>query len=149
MKKDRYNDEILRILSIDGRISNTELASKVGLSPPACLRRVQELEDSGVIKGYRAVLNPESFGRDFLVYVTVGLSDHTMKSQQEFEHAIGESSDVTECHNITGGFEYLLRVEVSDMKHYKKFHAKTLGALPQVSSITTFVVLESTKDSRG
>ena len=147
IKKDKFNDEILRILSKEGRISNTDLASRVGLSPSACLRRVQELESAGVIEGYRAILNPESMGRNFLAYVTVGLSDHTQKAQRGFELAMDASSEVMECHNITGGFEYLLRVEVSDMKHYKKFHAKTLGSLPQVSSITTYVVLDSTKGS--
>ena len=137
------------MLSSDGRISNIELAKKVGLSPSACLRRVQELENTGVIQGYKAQLNPQALGREFLAYVTVGLSDHTLKSPKAFEQAINRSDDVTECHNITGGFEYLLRVEVSGMKHYKKFHAETLGALPQVSSITTYVVIESTKDQRG
>ncbi|MDJ0832727.1 MAG: Lrp/AsnC family transcriptional regulator [Gammaproteobacteria bacterium] len=149
IKLDRYNDQILRILAQDGRISNTELAGKVGLSPSACLRRVQELENSGVIKGYRAILDPELLGRKFLAYVTVGLSDHTLKAQQEFEQGITGSDEVLECHNITGAFEYLLRVEVSDMHHYKKFHAETLGALQQVSSITTYVVIESTKDQRA
>jgi Lrp/AsnC family transcriptional regulator, leucine-responsive regulatory protein len=146
IKLDKYNEEILRILARDGRISNIELASKVGLSPSACLRRVQELENSEVINGYRATLNAEKMGRSFLAYVTVGLSDHTLKSQKEFEKSMAESPEVIECHNITGAFEYILRVEVSDISHYKQFHAEALGSLPQVSSITTYVVIESTKD---
>jgi Lrp/AsnC family transcriptional regulator, leucine-responsive regulatory protein len=149
IKLDKYNEEILRILARDGRISNIELASKVGLSPSACLRRVQELENSGVINGYRATLNAEKMGRSFLAYVTVGLSDHTLKSQKGFEKSMAESPEVTECHNITGAFEYILRVEVSDISHYKRFHAEALGSLPQVSSITTYVVIESTKDERA
>ncbi len=149
VKKDRYNREILRVLSADGRISNIELAKKVGLSPSACLRRVQELESSGLIKGYRAILNAENLGRHFLAFVTVGLSDHSLKAQKQFEHAMDECPDVIECHNITGVFEYLLRVEVADMARYKRFHAETLGALQQVSSITTYVVIESTKDGRS
>ena len=102
-----------------------------------------------MIKGYRAILNAEQLGRRFLAYVTVGLSEHTQNAQMEFERAMAASADVRECHNITGAFEYLLRVEVSDMAHYKKFHAQTLGALSQVSSITTYVVIESTKDERA
>ena len=149
IKLDRFNSEILQMLSADGRISNIELAKKVGLSPSACLRRVQELEKSGVIKGYRAVINAEKLGRHFLAYVTVGLSDHTLKAQKQFEHAMDECPDVIECHNITGVFEYLLRVEVTDMTRYKLFHAKTLGSLQQVGSITTYVVIESTKDGRA
>lgn len=149
IKLDPLNSEILQILSCDGRISNIELAKKVGLSPSACLRRVQELENSGVIKGYRAALDPEKQGRGFLAYVTVGLSSHTVESQKSFEQAITDSPDVRECHNVTGAFEYLLRVEVSDINHYKRFHEETLGGLPQVSSITTYVVIESTKDERA
>ena len=146
---DRINERILHELSNNGRISNTELADRIGLSPSACLRRVQELENSGVITGYRAVLNKSALGRSLLAYVTVGLSDHTVKAQEVFEKEMANSDDVVECHNVTGGFEYLLRVEVADIEHYKRFHAGTLGKLPQVSAITTFVVLESTKDKRG
>ena len=146
---DRINETILREITRDGRISNTELADRVGLSPSACLRRVQELEKSGVISGYRAVINRNAVGRNLLAYVTVGLSDHTMKAQEIFEKAMENSDDVVECHNVTGGFEYLLRVEVADIEHYKQFHAGTLGNLPQVSAITTYVVLESSKDKRG
>ena len=149
MNIDRINERILQALQRDGRISNTELADRVGLSPSACLRRVQELENSGIIKSYRAILNKSALGRNLLAYVTVGLSDHTVKAQEVFEKAMQQSEDVTECHNVTGGFEYLLRVEVADIEHYKRFHAGTLGKLPQVSAITTFVVLESTKDERG
>jgi DNA-binding Lrp family transcriptional regulator len=149
IKFDKYNEQILQVLSGDGRISNTELANRVGLSPSACLRRVQDLEKSGVIRGYRAMLSAAELGRKFLAYVTVGLSDHRLESQKAFEQAMDSSKEVRECHNITGAFEYLLRVEVSDMAHYKKFHAETLGSLAQVSSITTYVVIESTKDERG
>ena len=88
MKIDAINQKILRELQRDGRISNTDLAEKVGLSPSACLRRVQELERNGVIQGYRAVLNRKSMGAGFTVYVTVGLSEHTKKSQDAFEKAM-------------------------------------------------------------
>jgi Lrp/AsnC family transcriptional regulator, leucine-responsive regulatory protein len=139
----------LRILSQDGRISNIELADKVGLSPSACLRRVQELESQGVITGYRAVLNPEKLGRGFIAYVAVGLSDHSINSQKAFEKVINKSQEIRECHNITGAVEYLLRVEVSDIASYKQFHADVIGGLHQVHSITTYVVIESPKDERA
>ena len=146
---DKYNDRILQILSSEGRISNTRLADKVGLSPSACLRRVQELEDSGVIKGYRAILDRDSQNRSFLAYVTVGLSNHGIESLKEFEKVMRNASEVTECHNVAGAFEYLLRVEVKSTIDYKKFHAEVLGSLPQVSSITTYLVMNSSKDERG
>ena len=146
---DPINDHILRILSRDGRISNLDLANRVGLSPSACLRRVQELERRGTIKGYRAVLDPGQIGVGFVAYVTVGLSQHTKASQEGFERAIRGARQVRECHNITGTVEYLLRVEVADLTAYKHFHTDVLGTLPQVAAITTFVVMESPKDERA
>ncbi len=149
VKLDKLNNRILHELTLNGRISNTELAERVGLSPSSCLRRVQELERTGVIKGYRAVLDRARLGVGFTAYIAVGLSEHTKASQRAFERSIVGSPEVRECHNITGTYEYLLRVEVSDMVAYKIFHTDILGTLPQVSSITTFVVMESPKDDRA
>lgn len=146
---DRLNTRILQELVSNGRISNTELADRVGLSASACLRRVQELERSGVVKGYRAVLDNSQLGIGFTAYLTVGLSNHTKKSQQAFERAITRSNEVKECHNITGSAEYLLRVETESLSSYKKFHTDTLGTLPQVNAISTYVVMDSPKDERG
>lgn len=146
---DRINKRILRELSEDGRVSNAELADRVGLSPSACLRRVQELERQGVISGYRAVLDRARMGIGFTAYIAVGLSDHTRNSQRAFEQAITRSEEVRECHNITGSFEYMLRVETTDLAAYKVFHTDVLGTLPQVNAITTYVVMESAKDERA
>jgi len=145
---DAIDREILRILVSDGRISNVDLAARVHLSASACLRRVQELERTGIITGYRAMLDPEKLGTGFLAYVAVGLSQHTLKSQAAFERAIASAAPVRECHNITGTVEYLLRVEVADIAAYKHFHTEVLGALPQVSTLTTYVVMDSPKDER-
>ena len=146
---DQIDRKILRELASEGRISNIELADRVGLSPSACLRRVQELERSGVIKGYRAVVDPAKLGLTFLAYVTVGLSSHTKKSQGELEAAMALAPEVRECHNITGTIEYLLRVETQDLAAYKHFHTEVLGVLPQVHSITTYVLMDSPKDERA
>ncbi len=146
---DKINAKILQELQNNGRISNADLAEKIGLSASACLRRVQELERVGVIRGYRAVLDHSALGVGFTAYVSVGLSDHTSKSQSAFEKAISKSVEVRECHNITGSVEYLLRVETSDLAAYKLFHRDTLGQLPQVNSIETFVVMDSPKDQRA
>ncbi|WP_338425335.1 Lrp/AsnC family transcriptional regulator [Sphingopyxis kveilinensis] len=148
-KIDTIGRKILQELSRDGRISNLELADRVGLSPSACLRRVQELERSGVIRGYRAVIDPAKLGLTFLAYVTVGLSSHTKKSQADFEAAMADAPEVRECHNITGTIEYLLRVETADLVSYKHFHTEVLGVLPQVNSITTYVLMDSPKDERA
>jgi len=149
IKIDTINDRILHELTLDGRVSNTELSERVGLSPSACLRRVQELERNGVIQGYRAVLDRSALGTGFTAYIAVGLSDHTKASQKAFEESIVTSPEVRECHNITGVFEYLLRVEAPDLAAYKIFHTEVLGTLPQVNSITTYVVMGSPKDERA
>jgi DNA-binding Lrp family transcriptional regulator len=142
-KIDAIGRKILHELSRDGRISNLELAERVGLSPSACLRRVQELERSGVIKGYRAVIDPAKRGLTFVV--TVGLSSHTKQSQADFEAAMAVAPEVRECHNITGTIEYLLRVETENLASYKHFHTEILGVLPQVHSITTYVLMDRRK----
>lgn len=147
--KDKIDQQILRELSADGRLPNTELAHRVGLSPSACLRRVQELERSGVIAGYRAVLNPVAMGVGFVAYVTVGLNDHTKAAQEGFERAVARYDEVRECHNITGTVEYLLRIEAADLIAYKGFHTDKLGTLPQVHQIVTHVVMGSPKDDRA
>jgi len=146
---DDINDKILRELSRDGRISNLELADRVGLSPSACLRRVQDLEKRGVIRGYRAVLDRQALGQGFVAYVTVGLSNHTKASQEAFERAMSAARQVRECHNITGTVEYLLRVEVADLPSFKYFHTEVLGTVPHVDAITTFIVMGSPKDERA
>ena len=146
---DRINSNILRELQKDGRVTNLVLAERVGLSASACLRRVQELERSGVITGYRAVLSPEAMGVGFMAYVTVGLSEHTKTAQEAFERAIAKAPEVRECHNVTGSFEYILRVEAESLPAYKIFHTDVLGTLPQVTAITTYVVMGSPKDERG
>lgn len=146
---DQINRNILRTLTADGRISNLDLAEKVGLSPSACLRRVQELERSGIIKGYRAVLDPAGMGVGFVAYVAVGLNEHTKAAQAAFERAMDGAREVRECHNITGTVEYLLRVEAADLAAYKAFHTDVLGTVPQVHSITSYVVMGSPKDERA
>jgi Lrp/AsnC family leucine-responsive transcriptional regulator len=146
---DNISAKILHTIEKNGRISNTALSERVGLSPSACLRRVQELERTGWIKGYRAVLNRAKFGIGFTAYIAVGLSEHNKKSQKNFESAMSNSKEVIECHNVTGSFEYILRVETKDLTSYKTFHTEVLGTLPQVHSITTYVVMDSPKDERG
>ena len=146
---DDFDRKILRVLATDGRVSNLDLAARIGLSASACLRRVQALEKSGAIRGYRAVLDPAILGGGFLAYVLVGLSRHTRAEQRAFEAAIANAPQVRECHNVTGAFEYLLRIEAADLAAYKHFHTEVLGALPQVTTITSYIVMESAKDERA
>ncbi|MBT8414378.1 MAG: Lrp/AsnC family transcriptional regulator [Boseongicola sp.] len=146
---DAINQKILRELGRNARLSNLELSERVGLSPSACLRRVQELERTGVITGYRVQLDPEQLGIGFTAYIMVGLSNHTKASQEAFEQAISRAKEVIECHNVTGTVEYLLRVEAADLAAFKIFHTEVLGILPQVTAITSYVVMGSPKDLRA
>lgn len=146
---DRFDEIILRELKLDGRLSNVQLAERIGLSPSATLRRVQELEKSNVITGYRAVLNPLQCGIEFVAYVSIGLSNHSKASQLSFEEAISVAKEVVECHNITGSSEYLLRVETKNLLAYKQFHMDVIGNIPQVNAIATSVVMDSPKDERA
>lgn len=146
---DEIDDRILHALARQGRLSNVELADRVGLSPSACSRRVAELERSGAILGYRAVIAPVARRGGFTVLVTVGLSEHSAVAHLAFERAMARAWQVRECHNITGAMEYLLRVEVPDLAAYKAFHGEVLGALPQVRQLTSYVVMASPKDERG
>lgn len=147
-KIDQINSRILQVLRQDGRISNLDLAERVGLSPSACLRRVQDLERAGIIAGYRAVLNPAALGVGFVAYIGVGLNGHSKAAQEGFERGVAQAPEVVECHNITGTIEYLLRVECADLVSYKAFHTDVLGTLPHVHSITSYVVMGSPKDER-
>ncbi|KJY88401.1 AsnC family transcriptional regulator [Vibrio neptunius] len=145
---DRFDERILLELKSDGKIANVTLAERIGLSASATLRRVQELERQGMIKGYRAVLDRTQMGVGFIAYVSVGLASHRRQAQLEFEQHVRFVDQVVECHNITGANEYLLRVETEDLTSYKKFHADVLGECAQVNAITTMVVMDSPKDQR-
>ncbi|AIW16116.1 Lrp/AsnC family transcriptional regulator [Vibrio europaeus] len=145
---DKFDERILQELKRDGRISNVELAERIGLSASATLRRVQDLEKREVIKGYRVMLDNSQLGVGFVAYVSIGLASHRKQAQLEFEEHVRFVDEVVECHNITGANEYLLRVETKDLPSYKKFHADVLGECAQVQSITTMVVMDSPKDER-
>ena len=129
-KLDDIDHRILRELSRDGRQPNLELADRVGLSPSACLRRVQALERAGVIEGYRAVLDPAKIGIGFVAYVTVGLSLHTKAAQEAFERAMRPRARGARMPQHDRHVEYLLRVECADLAAYKHWHTEVLGTVP-------------------
>lgn len=148
-KLDDIDAAILHELWTDARLTNLELSEKIGLSASACLRRVAALEREGIIKGYRVILDPAAMGRSFVAYVAVGLSEHSKAAQLGFERAMATADEVAEVHNIAGTFEYLLRVEASDMDHYKRFHTEILGTVEHVASITSHIVMGISKDTRA
>jgi DNA-binding Lrp family transcriptional regulator len=146
---DDIDDKILRTLEADGRLTNLQLADRIGLSPSATSRRVAELERSGVISGYRAIIDREKTGEGFVAYITVGLQSHTKEAQKTFERSIALAQEVKEVHNVTGGIEYILRIETQDLVSYKAFHTDVLGVVPHVRAITSYIVMETSKNTRG
>ena len=134
---------ILGVLETEGRISNNELAARVGLSPSPCLRRVRHLEETGVIRGYQALIDPATIGRGLRVFAGVRLARHTRADVLAFEAAVTQLPAVVACHHITGAFDYLLHVEVADLPAYEEFHSTQLAALPGVATVTSQVCMKT------
>ncbi|HEY2059828.1 MAG TPA: Lrp/AsnC family transcriptional regulator [Amycolatopsis sp.] len=146
---DEVDRSILAVLETDGRISNAELAARVGLSPSPCLRRVRRLEETGVIRGYRAVLDPAAVGRGLRVFAGVRLVRHGRADVVAFERAVVRLPGVVHCHHVTGDYDYLLHVEVADLPAYEDFHAHRLAGLPSVAAVTSYVTMKTlSADSR-
>ena len=138
---DRIDHKLLALLQADGRISNTDLAQKVGLSQSACLRRVQRLERGGLIEGYGARLNPAALGKGETVFIEITLASQSEAALDAFERAAAASPDILECHLMAGDYDYLLRVAVADTADYERLHRKQLAAFPHVARIRTHFAL--------
>ncbi|MFI6294678.1 Lrp/AsnC family transcriptional regulator [Nonomuraea sp. NPDC050790] len=140
---DEIDRSILAVLERHGRISNSDLAARVGLSPSPCLRRVRQLEDAGIIRGYRAVIDPAAIGRALRVFAGVRLVRHSRADVVAFEQGVIRLPEVAACHHITGNFDYLLQVEVADLPAYEHFHANQLATLPGVATVTSYVTMKT------
>lgn len=142
---DFIDRKILAVLQADGRISNLELAEKVGLSPTPCSRRVKRLEESGVIIGYGAKINAAVLGETINVMVNVRLSRQSPADIQEFLSAVNRLPEITECLLVTGNLDYVLKVRTKDVEALRNFVLKELKDIPSVSETTTMLILESVK----
>ncbi|WP_442782456.1 Lrp/AsnC family transcriptional regulator [Collimonas fungivorans] len=139
---DRTDRAILRALQRDASISNVALAAKVNLSAPACLRRVERLKESGLIKGIVALLNPRALDAGTMVMIGVVLDRSTPESFADFERAAQKVSGCLECHVVTGEFDYFMLLRTKDNDSYNRLHAEQLLYLPGVRQIRTFMVLK-------
>ncbi|GAB3245707.1 leucine-responsive transcriptional regulator Lrp [Chitinimonas naiadis] len=142
---DRIDRKILRELQEDGRIANVDLAKRIGLSATACLERVKRLTRDGYILGYGARLNPELLDAGLLVFVEVLLDRTTPEVFERFKLAVTDRPEVQECHLVAGGFDYLVKARVRDMKAYRDFLGNTLLSLPGVRETHTYAVMEEVK----
>jgi DNA-binding Lrp family transcriptional regulator len=141
MELDRIDQQILDLLQRDGRLTNAALAERVHLSASACLRRVQRLEQEGVIAGYTAVLDPASVGRATSVFVEVSLNSQREDALEAFEQAVRDCAQIAECHLMSGGSDYLLRVAVANTQEYERVHKQYLSRLPHVARIRSSFAL--------
>ena len=142
---DRIDRKILRILQIDGRISNLKLAEQVQLSPTAVLERVKRLSRDKYILGYEARLNPVLVGAGLLVFVEVLLDRTVHDVMDSFKAAVQVHQEILECHLVAGGFDYLLKTRVADMAAYREFIGTVIWTLPGVRETRTYAVMEEVK----
>ena len=142
MKLDRYDRQILEVLQIDGRINNQDLADRIGLSPSPCLRRVRVLEESGLIVGYRAVLDAKKLGLTLTALVHISMDKHTPERFANFEAAVSGLPEVLECLLITGqDADYQLKVLVRDMDHYQALLLNQITRIEGVTGVHSSFVL--------
>jgi len=143
MQLDRYDNLILEALQKDGRISNVQLAGIVNLSESACLRRVRSLEESGMIERYAALVSQAKVGLSGNVFVHIGLHREEESELAAFEEAVKSIPEVMECFLMTGEFDYLLRVVVSDMADFERLHRDFLTRLPGVARVNSSVAIRT------
>ena len=147
MELDRYDIQILNIMQADGRISNQELADRIGLSPSPCLRRVRALEEGGLIVGYRALLDAKALGLTLMALIHISMDQHTPERFSAFEAAVAGIPEVMECLLITGqAADYQLKVMVKDLDAYQELLLKRITGIAGVSGVHTSFVLRRVVD---
>lgn len=143
----RPDIRILRALQSDAKMTNVELADRIGLSPSPCLRRVRQLEESGLIKGYVALVDRRKLGLDVVAFIEVQIDRHTDEAAEAFHKAILALPEVVGCYSLTGSFDYLLKVVVASLDDYADFTMKRLLKVVGIKDMRSSFVLHEIKDS--
>src|SRR5271170_7019067 len=149
VKLDRIDLRILRELQKDGRMTNVELARRVGISAPPCLRRVRALEEAGFIRGYHADVNPELLGFGVTVFAQVGLSSQAEPDLKAFETLAATWPEVREVHMLAGETDFLLRIVAADWDSYQRFLTTRLTAAPNVAHVRSSLAIRTSKFDPG
>jgi DNA-binding Lrp family transcriptional regulator len=149
VKLDDVDRSILEYLQTNGRMTNVELAKHIGISAPPCLRRVRALEDSNIIRGYHADINPEALGYSVMVFAFVGLVSQAEKDLQEFEALVASWPEVRECHMLVGEIDFVLKIVAHDWDHFQHFLTTNLTPAPNVSHVKTALGIRSSKEMPG
>ncbi|WP_413718044.1 Lrp/AsnC family transcriptional regulator [Silicimonas sp. MF1-12-2] len=148
-KLDAIDRKILAELQADGRMTNVELASRVGISAPPCLRRVRTLEEQGYIKGYHASVNARSLGFEVQVFAMVGLQSQAEVDLSAFEAKCRAWPLVRECHMLNGEVDFILKCVAPDLSTFQRFLTEELTAAPNVVGVKTSLVIRGAKDEPG
>lgn len=143
---DGFDRKILDVISVEGRISVTDLSKRIGLSKSPTQARLRRLEETGVVRGYRALFDPIRLGRDHVAFVEVKLSDTRESALSVFNAAVLKIPEIEQCHLIAGAFDYLLKVRTSGMASYRLVLAERISTLPQVASTSTYVAMQAVKE---
>lgn len=146
---DKTDLQILRVLQNNSRLTTKELAAKVNLSPTPVFERVKRLEANGYIKKYVAVLDPAKLNRGFVVFCSVKLRRLNRDIAAEFTRIVREIPEVTECYNISGDYDYLLKIHAPDMKYYQEFIINVLGTIESMGSLMSTFVMDEVKHGYG
>jgi len=146
---DDLDRQILAHLQSDGRMTNVELASKIGLTAPPCLRRVRSLEDSGVIQGYNARLDQAALGYGITIFAMVSLKSQAEADLQAFEQHVAALPEVRECYMLNGEIDFLLRIVARDLQSFQDFLTSHLTPAPNVASVKTSLTIRRSKYEPG
>lgn len=144
---DRFDRQILKLLSSEGRLTITELAQRIGLSKTPCQVRVKRLREEGFILGFRAILDPQKLGVEHVSFTEVKLSDTREEALEAFNKEVTKIPEVEQCHMIAGPFDYLLKVRTTDMKAYRKVLGEQISSLPNVANTSTYVSMQPIKEN--
>ena len=147
MDLDEIDRRLLAEIQTEGRLSNAELARRLNLSAPGAHARLKKLEEAGVIKQYVALLDRDQLGFDLLCFVFIRMQVHEIKSLDSFQHHINSYDEVLECHNVTGEFDFILKVVVKNRAGLQNFVQNKLIPLHGIAQITTSVLLNTVKES--
>ncbi len=148
-KYDAIDLQIMRELQDNGRMTNVELAERVGLTAPPCLRRVRALEESGVIRSYHADLDPGKLGYSITVFAMVSLRSQAEADLRAFEDYVGTLPEVRECYMLNGEIDFILKVVARDLQSFQSFLTTHLTAAPNVSSVKTSLTIRTAKQLSG
>jgi Lrp/AsnC family transcriptional regulator, leucine-responsive regulatory protein len=144
---DAFDRKIVAALIADGRMTVTDLADRIGLSKTPTQVRLRRLIDSGVIRGFTALVDPALFGGNHVAFTEVKLSDTREKALREFNAAVLRIPEIEECHMLASQFDYLLKVRTADIQAYRQVLGEKISALPHIASTSTFVAMETVREN--